>query len=80
MVHAVGFAVMLGTYYPKLVWVLWPFAGLAALSRVRGAALPDRRAGGRAYRSGIGSVDPAVVLSSRASVRSVQTRRFLVCW
>lgn len=32
--HAVSFAILLGSYYPALHWVLWPFAGLVALSRV----------------------------------------------
>jgi len=32
--HAVGFGLLLCAYYPMLVWVVWPFALLVALSRV----------------------------------------------
>lgn len=34
VLHAVGFGVLLCTYYPMLAVVLWPFALLVALSRV----------------------------------------------
>lgn len=32
--HAVACSVVLTAYYPHLAWVVWPFAGLVALSRL----------------------------------------------
>lgn len=32
--HAVAFGTLLCAYYPALVWVVWPFVGLVAASRV----------------------------------------------
>jgi undecaprenyl-diphosphatase len=34
VLHAVAFGTMLCTYYPPLVWIVWPFVALVAASRV----------------------------------------------
>lgn len=32
--HAVSFSIMLGSYYPELIWIVVPFAVLVAISRL----------------------------------------------